>query len=492
MTQADAIRIDPRDNAAVALRPFARGYKALEVVLTNDIPAGHKFALSDIPAGSAVVKYGAPIGYARADIAAGSHIHTHNLKTGLEGALEYEYGPEPIVDTTGATGSFMGYRRSDGRAGVRNEIWIINTVGCVNKIAERLADEANRRFAGRTDGIFSFSHPFGCSQLGDDHENTRKILADMALHPNAAGALVLGLGCENNTIENFRPLLGNFDPNRIRFLKAQDCEDEHAEGLGLIGELVSYAEGFKREPCPLGDLIIGLKCGGSDGFSGITGNPLVGRVSDRLIGLGGSAILTEVPEMFGAETLLMNRCASSELFEDTVEMINGFKTYFARHGQVVYENPSPGNKEGGITTLEEKSLGCVQKGGGSPVRGVLPYGGRVSERGLNLLNGPGNDIVAITALAAAGAQIILFTTGRGTPVGAPVPTLKIATNSELARRKPHWIDYDAGALLAGKGMDEAAGELFELVLSVAAGDTRAKNELSDYREISIFKDGVTL
>ena len=441
---------------------------------------GHKYALRDIKIGEDIIKYGNSIGHAITDIKKGEHVHTHNVKTNLSGNLEYSYSPKfydtPEVPTDR---TFMGYIRENGDVGIRNEIWIINTVGCVNKIAEKLSSLTGAR---------NFPHPFGCSQLGDDQTTTQLVLRGLVNHPNAAGVLVLGLGCENNNIEVFKKVLGEYNPDRVKFLNTQDFDDDIAAGVALIDELKEYASKFERTPIPVSKLRIGLKCGGSDGYSGITANPLVGRLSDKVISHGGSCVLTEVPEMFGAEHLLMQRCESEEVFDKTVKLINDFKDYYTRHNQVIYENPSPGNKKGGITTLEEKSLGCVQKGGLSKVVDVLDYGDVLTKNGLSLLNGPGNDIVAITNLTAAGVHIILFTTGRGTPVGAPVPTVKIATNHSLAERKSSWIDFDASPILEGKPLTD---ELFEYVISVAEG-RETRNEINDYREISIFKDGVTL
>ena len=441
---------------------------------------GHKYALRDIKCGEDIIKYGNPIGHAISDIKKGEHVHTHNVKTNLSGNLEYSYEPKfydtPAVPTDR---TFMGYVRENGDVGIRNEIWIVNTVGCVNKISQKLAELTGAKY---------FPHPFGCSQLGDDQTITQKILRGMVNHPNAAGVLVLGLGCENNNIDVFKKVLGDYNPNRVKFLNTQDADDDIAAGVALINELKEYTAKFERTPVPVSKLRIGLKCGGSDGYSGITANPLVGRLSDKVISHGGSCVLTEVPEMFGAEHLLMQRCESEEVFDKTVKLINDFKDYYTRHNQVIYENPSPGNKKGGITTLEEKSLGCVQKGGLSKVVDVLDYGDVLTKNGLSLLNGPGNDIVAITNLMAAGVHIILFTTGRGTPVGAPVPTVKIATNHSLAERKSGWIDFDASPTLDGNPLTD---ELFEYVVSVAEGK-ETKNEINNYREISIFKDGVTL
>ena len=448
----------------------------VEINLEN----GHKYALRDIAAGENIIKYGNPIGHAVQEIHKGDHVHSHNVKTNLSGNLEYTYEPAPCQVQPNPTGrTFMGYLRESGEAAIRNEVWIINTVGCVNKIAKRLAELT---------GAQAFEHPFGCSQLGGDHLTTQLILKGLVNHPNAAGVLVLGLGCENNNIAEFKKVLGEYDPIRVRFLNCQDVEDEIEEGVRIIKELQAYADTFKRQPLPISMLKVGLKCGGSDGYSGITANPLVGRLSDRLIAEGGSCVLTEVPEMFGAEHLLMQRCQNRELFDQTVKMINDFKDYFTRHDQVIYENPSPGNKEGGITTLEEKSLGCIQKGGLGPVVEVLDYGDRLTKNGLSLLNGPGNDIVAITNLTAAGCHLILFTTGRGTPLGAPVPTAKIATNHGLATKKQNWIDFDASPVLEGNPLTE---ELLDYVIAVAEGE-ETKNEKYGYKEISIFKDGIVL
>ena len=448
----------------------------VEVNLEN----GHKYAICDIKIGENIIKYGNPIGHATEDIKKGDHVHGQNVKTNLSGNLEYTYTPEFMpLDNINTDKTFMGYIRENGEVGIRNEIWIINTVGCVNKVAKRLAELT---------GAYTFEHPFGCSQIGDDHKTTQLILRGLVNHPNAGGVLVLGLGCENNNIDEFKKVLGEYNPNRVKFLNSQDFDDEIEEGIKLINELKEYANTFKRQPVPISKLKLGLKCGGSDGFSGITANPLVGRLSDKLIAMGGSCVLTEVPEMFGAEHLLMKRCVNKDVFDKTVALINNFKDYFTRHNQVIYENPSPGNKAGGITTLEEKSLGCIQKGGMGQVVDVMEIGDTLTKNGLSLLNGPGNDIVAITNLTAAGVHMILFTTGRGTPVGAPVPTVKISTNKSLAERKKSWIDFDASPVLSGNDLTD---EFLDYIISVASGAETA-NERNNYREISIFKDGITL
>jgi altronate hydrolase len=493
------IKIHKADTVAVALDTLISGetlFLGHDVIHVQDnIKKGHKIAVQPIKSRENVFKYGYPIGHVTRDIMVGEWVHTHNLKTNLGGFLEYDYRPHSKGKGAGKDcgKTFDGFLREHGQVGIRNEIWIINTVGCINKSAAILARKANSLFTGRNfHGVHGFPHPYGCSQLGDDHSNTQKILAGLVNHPNAGGVLVLGLGCENNNIREFKKVLGEYNPHRVKFLNLQDVEDEHKEGMKLIEGLVEYAEGFKRQALSISELKVGLKCGGSDGLSGITANPLVGVFSDMLVGCGGTTILTEVPEMFGAETILMNRCITREIFQKSVNMINNFKKYFMRYNQTIYENPSPGNKEGGITTLEEKSLGCIQKGGSSAVVDVLKYGESTVKRGLNLLDGPGNDMVAVTALAAAGAHLILFTTGRGTPLGGPVPTVKIATNTDMAKRKRSWIDFNAGILVEDKEMDRVKEQFFQYVLDIASGKERAKNEENGFREIAIFKDGVTL
>ncbi len=504
------IKIHPLDNVVVALSDLEAGEKIPEgdILTKEKISGGHKIALKNIKKGEDIIKYGNVIAKAKSDIEAGEWVHTHNAETGLSENGEYVYDHKVYELPTLKGKSFQGYLRTDGRAAVRNEIWIIPTVGCVNGVAEELA-KRNRHLVGglgkpadietdrkyeSIDGIYSFTHPFGCSQLGGDLEQTKKLLADLVHHPNAGGVLVLSLGCENLTQESFKEALGDDanDSDRVKFLVCQEVEDEFEEGSRLLKELADYASGFKRQEISADKLIIGMKCGGSDGLSGITANPTVGRFSDRLIALGGTTILTEVPEMFGAENILFSRCESKEVFDKAVKMVNDFKKYFTDHGQVVYENPSPGNKAGGITTLEDKSCGCVQKGGSAQIADVLPYAGRVEKKGLNLLSGPGNDLVSATDLTAAGAHIILFTTGRGTPFGAPAPTIKISTNLGLYEKKSGWIDFNAGTVAEGtESLDEAGDRLLEFVLETASGKQTA-SEKRGFREISIFKDGVVL
>jgi altronate hydrolase len=490
------IRVNVRDEVAVALEAIPAGSRVaigdLNLVARDPVPKGHKIALQPIAKGATVSKYGWPIGRATADILAGAHVHSHNLATRLEGVEAYVYRPAPPPGLAAvSTQSFLGYRRSDGRVGTRNEIWILPTVGCVARTVERIARGAHDRFAGRVDGVYAFTHPFGCSQLGDDLGRTRRILAALAAHPNAGGVLLVGLGCESNQLDKLMAEMPGIDRARVRSFSAQNVEDETEEGLTAVEALIAIAERDQRAPAPLSALTIGLKCGGSDGFSGLTANPLVGAIADRVAAAGGTPILTEIPEIFGAEHLLMDRARDQAVFDGVVTVVNDFKQYFIDHHQPVYENPSPGNIAGGITTLEEKSLGAVQKAGHVPLTQVLRYGERAQRPGLALLEAPGNDAVSSTALVAAGATILLFTTGRGTPLGFPAPTLKIASNSALATAKPRWIDYDAGALVAGKSLDEAADELMTLILKTASG-APARNEQNDERAIAIWKGGVTL
>lgn len=497
------LQINPADNVAVARAALSAGTVLPTGPLATDVPAGHKVALRPIAAGEVIRKYGFAIGLATRDIAAGEHVHEHNVRSGLgaDTALAYSGAPSIPADPSAAAlgpDTFLGYRRPDGSVGTRNEIWIINTVACVNVPAERIARLATEKFVrpgSGIDGVQSFSHPYGCSQLGDDLAHTQKILAGLARHPNAAAILVLGLGCENNQMRAQLDQIGSTTPGRIQFFNAQEVSDEIEEGLVRLEALAAYAAQFKREPVPVSSLVLGMKCGGSDGFSGITANPLVGRVSDWLTARGGTAILTEVPEMFGAEEPLLSRAVSQEVFDQGLAMINGFKDYFRSHNEPIGENPSPGNRAGGITTLEDKSLGCVQKGGRASVAQIAGYGERARPGlgGLCLLNAPGNDGVSCTAMAAAGAHAILFTTGRGTPLGVPVPTLKIASNHDLAERKKGWIDFDASPVLTpGTSIDDVARELIKTVIATASGERQARNEINGFREITLWKDGVTL
>lgn len=490
-----AIKINPADTVAVALKPLAAGVTVTladqQVVLQTDIPAGHKIALKDMAVSEPIIKYGFPIGRATAPIAKGSHVHVHNLKTLLSGELEYTYHPTRATTEKLPPETFMGYPRKDGRVGVRNELWIIPTVGCINDVARGIVAEAQHLVGGGVEAVNCLTHPYGCSQLGEDQEDTRKILADFVTHPNAGGVLLLGLGCENSRIDTIQKYMGDYDQSRVRFLVCQDVKDEHQEALRLLEELAEQMRSERRVPCSTEKLIVGMKCGGSDGFSGITANPVIGAFSDLLIAKGGSTIMTEVPEMFGAETILMNRCQDENTFHKTVSLINGFKHYFESNNQPIYENPSPGNKDGGISSLEDKALGCTQKSGTTPVRDVLSYGQKVTCSGLNLLYGPGNDMVSTTAMSASGAQILLFSTGRGTPFAAPVPTLKIGTNLRISEEKPGWIDFSAAGVLEGQSISQLSRSLLDKVLAVANGE-KTLSEQKGYHDCAIFKTGITL
>ncbi|MCQ2145372.1 MAG: altronate dehydratase family protein [Bacteroidales bacterium] len=496
---ASYIRINPADNVAVALKDLHAGERAefgeLSVTLVQDIPAGHKFTLTPLGEGDDVVKYGFPIGHVTSPVEKGCMVDHSCIKTNLSGLLEYSYEPKLVDIPATQPRTFKGFRRADGQVGIRNQVWIIPTVGCVNGVADAVAARLREEKAGAmgsVDAIVSFPHNYGCSQLGDDHENTRRILADMVHHPNAGGVLIVSLGCENNQLGPFMELVGKVDPDRVMTIKVQEVEGDEVEvGLEMARSIFEVCSKDERTEVPVSELKVGLKCGGSDGLSGITANPLLGVFSDWIVAQGGTTVLTEVPEMFGAETILMNRCQDEETFARTVSLINDFKAYFMKNDQPVYENPSPGNKAGGISTLEEKSLGCTQKCGSSIVRDVLSYGERISTKGLNLLSAPGNDLVASTALAASGCQIVLFTTGRGTPFGSFVPTMKISTNSTLAARKPGWIDFNAGVLAEDEPMEVTSARFTEYVLEVAEGKA-TNNEKHGIREISIFKSGVTL
>lgn len=492
------IQIHEQDNVVVTLRNFRQGETLAVggdiIALLQNVPRGHKIAVRLIAEGEPVIKYGYPIGHAVHPIQAGEHVHTHNTRTNLSGMENYKYEPRLVPNRYRQENlEFPGYKRANGTVGIRNELWIVPTVGCVNGVAEQILTEFRKEvgFITPFDNMLVLKHNYGCSQLGDDHVHTQTILANTVLHPNAGGVLVLGLGCENNTIKEFQNVLGEYDPARVKFLISQEVSDEVAKGVQLLKEIHRHAEGDYREPVPLSALKIGLKCGGSDGLSGITANPLLGQLSDYMAAQGGTTVLTEVPEMFGAEQILMERAMNEEVFQKTVKLINDFKQYFLDYKQPVYENPSPGNKAGGITTLEDKSLGCTQKAGTSMVTDVLAYGEPLHTAGLNLLSAPGNDLVASSALAAAGCQLVIFTTGRGTPFGTFVPTMKVSTNTALYETKPHWIDFNAGSLIEDKSMDQLLHELIQTIIDIAGG-TWVNNEKNNFREIAIFKNGVTL
>lgn len=491
------LKINSADNVAVAISDLKAGeviaIEGVNITVNQDIPAGHKIALKDFSEGENVVKYGYPIGHAKVAVKQGDWINENQIKTNLAGSLDYTYNPVNVsLDIPQKDLTFKGYRRKNGDVGIRNEIWIIPTVGCVNGIANQLAEKLREETGMKgVDAIVAFPHNYGCSQLGDDHENTKKILRDMVLHPNAGAVFVVSLGCENNQPEVFKEFVGQTDPERVQYMTTQKVEDEIEEGMKILRKLYAVASKDVREDVPLSELRVGLKCGGSDGFSGITANPLLGMFSDFLIAQGGTSVLTEVPEMFGAETILMNRCKNESLFDETVHLINDFKSYFLSHGEPVGENPSPGNKAGGISTLEEKALGCTQKCGKSYVMGVMPYGERLKVKGLNLLSAPGNDLVASTALASCGCHMVLFTTGRGTPFGTYVPTMKISTNSNLAKNKPTWIDFNAGVIVENEPMEKTCERFIDYIIKVASGEF-VNNEKKGYREIAIFKNGVTL
>jgi altronate hydrolase len=491
------LRIDPADNVIVALRALEAGETVDGVAVKDPIPAGHKVATRAIAVGPPVVKYGYPIGVASVPIEVGQHVHSHNVKSAMEAHLhDLTFVPHPPTRPTVERMTFQGYRRHDGRAATRNEIWIVNLVGCVNHASERIAAQAHKELAGTgIDGVYAFPHPFGCSQLGDDLRHTQKVLAGLCNHPNAAAVLILGLGCENNQMKLFLEQLGAVDAERFRYFNAQDVTDEVDEGVAAVRELADFARQFQRETIDAKELIVAMKCGGSDGFSGISANPTVGRVADRFAAMGATVILSEVPEMFGAEKVLLDRATDKPAFDGTIKLVNEFRDSFTKYHEPIDENPSPGNKAGGITTLAEKSLGCVQKGGRAPVAATLDYGqpAPVGTGALALVNAPGNDGVSCTAMTVAGAHVILFTTGRGTPMGFPAPTIKIASNTDLAKRKPAWIDFNAGVVVDGtRTLDEAGADLSQLVLDVASGKTLTRNERNGFREIAIWKDGVTL
>lgn len=487
------LRLDPADNVVVALQALQAGEEIEGITIQADVTAGHKVALQEFQAGDPIIKYGNPIGHATCTIHKGEEVHTHNCATNLKGTIEYTYEPTHPTNSASTKERFIeAYRRKNG-VGIRNDLWVVVMVGCVNGVANEIVTEFRKRheISDNYDGVYAITHPYGCSQLAGDHQNTVKVLRQIVKHPNAGGVLVLGLGCENNQMKPFVEGLGEYDESRVRFLISQEHEDEVSDSLELLEELYQNMMNDHRERMPLSEITLGLKCGGSDGFSGISANPLLGAMSDKFISIGGSVILTEVPEMFGAEHLLMNRAKNEEVYTRIVSLINNFKNYFIEHHVDIYENPSPGNKAGGITTLEDKSLGCCMKSGTTEISDVLDYGESVKSKGVSLLYGPGNDLVATTALGVSGCQLVLFTTGRGTPFGSFIPTMKISTNSALAAKKSKWIDFNAGQVLETKTMDELSEMLLDEICLVCSGKTVSSEQYGE-REIAIFKQGVTL
>lgn len=496
----DIIKLHAKDTVAIAIQDLQKGAIVLNqeqpITLLDDIPMGNKIALQDIKAGEDIYRFGNPIGHATQDIRQGELVHVHNLFTNLSDIIEYTYTPDfsQVAAPAGEIPVFKGFRRRDGQVGIRNEVWILPTAHCANGPATQIAARANQNIPRNSnfDGFFALTHPVGCSQIDIDLEYTQRILLNLVVHPNCAGVLILDNGCEKNCLANFVPLLGDYDKARVRVLSGQEVEDEIEVGLKLVTELYEYALTFTREEMPISELVVAVNCGGSDTFSGITANVLVGSICDRLTAWGGTVVMTEVPEMFGAEHLLMNRAQDKEVFDKIVAMINDYKNYFKRYGQAIYENPAPGNIAGGITTLEEKSLGCTQKGGNAIVTDVLKYGERIRKRGFNLISGPGNDLIGITNQEAAGAVLTIFTTGRGTPAGYIAPLLRLASNSKVAQKKKGWIDYDAGQLLNGKNFQEATQEVLAMLVKVANGEYKPKAEQNGYRQIGMLRDGVTL
>ena len=486
------IRIAENDNVIIALEPFIKGDMICDFEVLEDINIGHKMAATDILAGEDIIKYGHKIGRATTKITKGSWVHVHNVETNLGEIFEYQYQPlKKCINVNLPAQEIKVFHRKNGEVGIRNELWVIPTVGCINALANRIVEKFKEDHSRiDIDGIFAYTHPYGCSQMGDDLVNTRETLQNIVTHPNAGGVLVIGLGCENNLLSTFKDTLQNYDLDRVKFLNFQSVDDEVESSIAVLNELYELMKTDKREVSSLSKIRIGLKCGGSDGLSGITANPLLGRLSDYIIHHHGSMVLTEIPEMFGAETILMEKCESEEVFYNYVKLINDFKGYYQKHNQVIYENPSPGNKAGGITTLEDKSLGCIQKGGNSQIVDILNHTEKIKKNGLSIISAPGNDLVSTTTLGMSGCQLVLFTTGRGTPFGGFIPTLKVSSNNELAAKKPHWIDFNAGNF-ASDTADVILKDFVDLIYETINGK-KTKNEINNLREIAVFKNGVTL
>lgn len=497
-----AIKLYPQDTVALATSELKKGQTVTvdgeTITLLDDIPNAHKIALKDFETGEAVRKYDNIIGYASKPIKKGEWIHSHNEVTGLGKSKEYTYDFNPISIFPGESDkTFMGYDRADGGAGIRNHLAIISTVFCANGPLRKLARMAEAKYPATEnfDGIIAFDQEFGCSQTGKDLVTTCKIIAGIAKNANFGGVLLVSNGCEMAIPSVLEQYMGDYDKKRIRTLTLQEVEDEFTAGMELIDEIMEEMKDDKRTPININRLHIAMNCGGSDGYSGITANTLLGTLCDTLVKEGAIMNMTEVPEMMGAEHILMNRAADKSIFDDIVKMMYDYDAYFARYGEKAADNPTQGNKAGGLTTLEEKSLGCIQKGGHCAVMEVLEYGERATKNGFVLVSGPGNDLAGVSGQIAAGAVLTIFTTGRGTPCGFAGPTFRLASNTALATRKSNWIDYDAGRLLTAKTPEEVEAlnkELYDAIMATVNGQYRTRTEENGYYILGALKDGVTL
>jgi altronate hydrolase len=476
-----AIHLHPTDNVAVARVPIPAGTSlridGLPVTTMDAIPAGHKVALWDIQPGEVVERYGQVIGRAKQAIQAGRHIHTHNLAF-EELQLEYEFpvGDTPVPTARPDAPTFLGYQREDGRVGTRNYIAVVAASNCAAHTAEQIA----RSYEGETmppnvDGVVAFPHGEGCAHAaeGPDIDQLRRTLGGVLIHPNVSGAVILGLGCETNQIDHY---LGVGGPRSTRLAGLTLQSSGGTRGAieaarRQIARFLEQASAEERTPAPASKIVLGLNCGGSDSFSGITANPALGFCSDLLAELGGTPVLAETTEIFGAEHLLVKRARNREVAEKLLDCIRKYKVYLNRFAGSFDDNPSPGNKEGGLTNILEKSLGAVAKGGTSPLIDVYDYAERVTAPGFTFMNTPGYDPVSLTGLAAGGCNLIAFTTGRGSAIGFPtIPVIKVATNSNTYRRMTDNMDVNAGAIADGEATVQQIGQaIFDLMLEVATG-----------------------
>lgn len=480
------LRLHPKDNVALALRPLPSGARVsvegISLFTRDPIPYGHKVALVSIPKGGRIIKYGYPIGRAVRSISPGEHVHVHNTESGRA----HGDTARPVIREESSLiprfpqDTFLGFRRQDGRVGVRNHVLVMASVHCVNGGVERIGREVP--------GVVALPHIYGCSQLGEDLAQTRRVLEGYVSHPNVGATLIVGLGCE--ALPTRELVDGLRDRGyRVELLLLQEIGGSRAavrKGKELAAELLGEVGKLRPEPVPLSELVVGVECGGSDAWSGVTANPAVGAIADALVAHGGTVILSEVTEFIGAEHILAARAISPEVGKAILRAV-------ARREGVAVEmgvdlrgaQPSPGNMEGGLTTIEEKSLGAIVKGGTTPVREFLGYGERPSARGLVVMDTSGNDLESVTGMVAGGAQVVLFTTGRGTPVGNPiVPVIKISSNTPLYERMRDDLDFDAGSILRGEPPTSVAARLAALLLEVAGGrPTQA--EVWGHREFAI-------
>ena len=478
---SDFVLLNPRDSVVVALRGFqagdtlALGEEAIQ--LLDSVPPGHKVAIRPVAAGEPIFKFGWSIGVATKPIRVGQHVHTQNVKCDHHIDLEAISTDVPAELPRLEGHTFEGFRRADGRVGTRNYLAVISNVNCSASVARMIASRFDQQTLAafpNVDGVISFRHEGGCAMAfnGSRHRMLSRVLGGMARHPNIGGFLLVGLGCEQGTLDHLvqsQGLQGEAVPV-LSIQSAGGTSKTVERGVEIAAGLLKQVNGFQRETVPASHLVLGTECGGSDGYSGITANPALGAAADRLVACGGTAILSETSEIFGAEHLLTRRARSRAVAEKLLERIEWWKWYCSNYGEELDNNPSVGNKAGGLTTITEKSLGAVSKGGTTPLEAVYEYAEPVQQQGFVVMDTPGFDPASVTGMVAGGANLIAFTTGRGSCFGSkPTPTFKIASNTRLFQQLPEDMDFNAGQVVEGRSVDEVGQELFSRLLDTASG-----------------------